>query len=97
MWRIAIVVDPSLSPPYPEARPVVVEVELNDGQLLVARKQIPAGDFSGNPIPSSDIVSKFKELVEPNLGNERPAKLSDLVQSTATCPDARAVIAITGL
>ena len=92
--RIAIVVDPSLSPPYPDARPVVVEVELNDGQLLAARKQIPVGDFSGNPIPSSDIVSKFKQLVEPILGNGRTAKLSGLVQSIATCPDVRAMTAI---
>lgn len=95
MRRIAIVVDPTLSPPYPDARPVVVEVELNDGRLLVARKQIPVGDFSGNPIPSSDIVSKFNQLVEPILGKESTAKLSGLVQSTATWPDVRSITAIT--
>lgn len=95
MRRIAIVVDPTLSPPYPDARPVVVEVELNDGRLLVARKQIPVGDFSGNPIPSSDIVSKFSQLVEPILGKESTGKLSGLVQSTATWPDVRAIAAIT--
>ena len=95
MRRIAIAVDPTLSPPYPDARPVVVEVELNDGRRLAARKQIPVGDFSGNPIPSSVIVSKFSQLVEPILGKESTGKLSGLVRSTATCPDVRAITAIT--
>ena len=94
MRRIAIVVDPTLSPPYPDARPVVVEVELNDGRLLVARKQIPVGDFAGNPMPSSDIVSKFNQLVEPILGKERTGKLSGLAQSIAMCPDVCAMTAI---
>ncbi len=93
--RVAVVADSSLFPPYPDARPVVVEVELNDGELLVARRQIPIGDFSGNPMPLSAIVSKFKELVKPILGDGRTAKLSGLVQSIATCSDVRAMTAIT--
>jgi len=93
MRRIAIVVDPALSPPYPDARPVVVEVELNDGELLAARKQIPVGDFSGNPIPSSVVVSKFRNLVDPILGRKNTEKLSGLVDAIDTLPDVRPLAA----
>jgi 2-methylcitrate dehydratase PrpD len=94
MRRIAIVADPTLSPPYPDARPVVVELELNDGRLFVAEKQIPAGDFAGNPIAPSDVVSKFRQLVDPVLGEAAARKLADLVKSTADLPDVRAITGI---
>jgi 2-methylcitrate dehydratase PrpD len=94
MRRIAIVADPTLSPPYPDARPVVVEVELNDGRLFVAEKQIPAGDFAGNPIAPSHLASKFRQLVDPVLGEAAARKLADLVKSTADLPDVRAITGI---
>jgi 2-methylcitrate dehydratase PrpD len=94
MRRIAIVVDPALSPPYPDARPVVVEAELNDGRRLAARKGIPAGDFAGNPVATTEVLAKFDQLVEPVLGKEGTAKLSGLVLSIATCPDVRAMTAL---
>jgi len=95
MRRISVVADPTLSPPYPDARPVAVEVELDDGRRLAASRQIPAGDFAGNPMPLSGVVSKFNQLVEPILGRVRTEELSALVQSIAACPDVRAMTAIT--
>jgi len=95
MRRIAVVADPVLSPPYPDARPVVVEAELNDGRRLAARKEIPAGDFAGNPIATTEVVAKFDQLVDPILGKEVTAKLSGLVLSIASCPDVRAMTALT--
>jgi 2-methylcitrate dehydratase PrpD len=95
MRRIAVVADPALSPPYPDARPVLVEAELDDGRRIAASRQIPAGDFAGNPIPASRVVSKFDQLVAPILGRARTAELSARAQSIAACPDVRTVTALT--
>ena len=95
MSRIELIADPALSPPYPEARPVTVELVLNTGRILVANKQIPAGDFSGNPIPSSTVVAKFRELAEPVLGSKNAGKLCAIADADAALPDVRAIAALT--
>ena len=94
MGKIDLVADPTLSPPYPEARPAVVEVVLKSGKTLVASKQIPVGDFSGNPIPSSAVVAKFRELAEPLLGSECTTHLSALADADAVLPGARTLAAL---
>jgi 2-methylcitrate dehydratase PrpD len=94
MGKIDLVADAALSPPYPEARPTIVEVLLGSGQTLVASKQIPQGDFSGNPIPSSAVVRKFRELAEPLLGSEGTRQLCALADAEAALPDARALAAL---
>lgn len=91
MQRVVIVVDPALRPAYPDARPVIVDVELQDGRVLTARKQIPVGDADGNRIDSSAIVSKFEQLVRPILGTETTAKLSGLARASAALPDVHAI------
>jgi len=93
MGIIDLVVDPTLSPPYPDARPVIVDLVLNSGHTLTASKQIPVGDFSGNPIPSSVVVSKFRNLVDPILGRKNTEKLSGLVDAIDTLPDVRPLAA----
>lgn len=95
MGKIDLIADPTLSPPYPEARPVVVEAFLNSGQTLVASKQIPVGDFAGNPVPPSTVVAKFRELAEPLLGSENTGRLFALFDADAAPADARALAALT--
>jgi 2-methylcitrate dehydratase PrpD len=94
MRKIDLVADSALSPPYPEARPVIVELVLNSGETLTASKQIPVGDFSGNPIPSPVVVSKFHNLVDSILGSENTERLRSLVEAIDTLPNVRALSAI---
>jgi hypothetical protein len=67
---------------------------LTSGETLTASKQIPVGDFSGNPIPSSVVVSKFHNLVDSILGSENTERLRSLVEAIDTLPNVRALSAI---
>jgi 2-methylcitrate dehydratase len=67
-----------LSAMYPGAVANIVHVDLKSGQRLTKRVDYPLG-HAKNPMKDSEVESKFRALVEPELGKARAKKIVDLV------------------
>ena len=77
--KVEIVVDPELSPLYPEKFPARVIVVLDDGSRHEATSLYPKGD-PGNPLTTEELASKFRR----NLGGVLGASETDRLLATVS-------------
>src|SRR5213596_389225 len=63
-----------LSAMYPGAVANIVHVDLKSGQRLTKRVDYPLG-HAKNPMKDSEVESKFRALVEPEIGKARAKKI----------------------
>ena len=76
--KVEVVVDPELSPLYPEKFPARVVVTMDDGTVHEATFLYPKGDPS-NPLSHDELVTKFKDNLEDVVDAERSARLVALI------------------
>jgi 2-methylcitrate dehydratase PrpD len=91
--RVRVEADSEMSPrrlDYPTAR---VRVAFRDGRVLEGSATIPPGD-AANPVPRSDVVSKFVALAEPVVGGPRVRRLLEVVEELEAVKDIRDLTAL---
>jgi 2-methylcitrate dehydratase PrpD len=80
--KVEIVVDPELSPLYPEKFPARVVVETTSGESVESTFLYPKGD-PANPLSDAELDVKFMKNTEPVLGAERAKALLAMLRSLA--------------
>lgn len=80
MDKVEIVVDPELSPLYPEKFPARVVVELLSGEAVEATFFYPKGD-PGNPLSDAELDAKFLGNTEPVMGPLRATALLRMIRA----------------
>jgi 2-methylcitrate dehydratase PrpD len=90
--RVEVSADSDMSPrevAHPTAR---VRITLRDGRTLVETTTVVRGDAS-NPVPAEDVVTKFRELTAPVLGELRAHRVLEAVHELDTLKDIRDLVA----
>jgi 2-methylcitrate dehydratase PrpD len=86
--RVAVSVDPKMSPRSAGDPTARVRVLLRDGTALDAEASVPRGD-AVNPVPSAEIEGKFRLLAEPALGAAGSREAAETVHRVETLKDVR--------
>jgi len=74
MRRIELTVDPELDAAFPGQRAARVSMELDTGETHEFFQPTRHGDPE-SPLSDADLSDKFRELVDPVLGESRAAQL----------------------
>ena len=89
--RVAVRVDPEMSPRRSDYPTAVVEVALRDGRTHTASTTAVRGDFE-DPVPGEEVVEKFLALAAGPLGAGRARDVVRIGQHLAfPLPEARAL------
>jgi len=91
--RVRVEADPEMSPrrlDYPTAR---VQIALSDGRVLEESATIPPGD-AANPVPSAEVVAKFRLLAAPVVGEAGAERLVDATRDLEAHKDIRDLTAL---
>jgi 2-methylcitrate dehydratase PrpD len=86
--RVKVSADPDMSPrevAHPTAR---VSITLRDGRTLEETTTVVRGD-AANPVPAEDVMTKFRELSTPVLGELRCRRVMQAVHELDTLKDIR--------
>jgi 2-methylcitrate dehydratase PrpD len=86
--RVAVTVDPTMSPRSAGDPTAKVRVHLRDGTQLDATAGVPRGD-AVNPVPGAEIEGKFLVLAEPVLGAGPSREVVESVRRVETLKDVR--------
>lgn len=70
--------DPELEALYDEKWPAIVEIEMNDGQVFSARRDLMKGEPE-HPLSDDELYKKFSSLTARGLQKEKAQKLWDLI------------------
>src|SRR6185295_15607964 len=82
--RVTVVHEPSVR----DGEEPYVDVELKNGQRLTDRVLVARGDHS-NPLPESELVSKFRTTAGLVLDAAHVARLEKAVRDIAACDNVR--------
>jgi 2-methylcitrate dehydratase PrpD len=101
--KVEVVVDPELSPLYPEKFPARVAVTMNDGKVYEETVLYPKGD-PANPLSPEELTAKFRDNLKGVLSDGQTAQLIALIDDLenitvaelADCLGAHAVQAASG-
>jgi 2-methylcitrate dehydratase PrpD len=74
--RIKVLEDPALTAMLPDVRPARIEVELNNGTVLVERVDRPHGGFD-RPFSEIELEKKFRRLAGTVLSEQSVSYLED--------------------
>lgn len=77
--KVEVVVDPELSPLYPEKFPARVVVIMNDGKVCEETILYPKGD-PANPLSSEELTAKFRGNLKDVLSNGQAAQILALIE-----------------
>jgi 2-methylcitrate dehydratase PrpD len=86
--RVAVSVDPQMSPRSAGDPTARVRVLLRDGTQLEGAAGVPRGD-AANAVPSAEIEGKFLVLAEPVLGPAPSREVVETVRRVETLKDVR--------
>jgi 2-methylcitrate dehydratase PrpD len=91
--RITVVEDPALTAQLPGLRPARVMLELTDGRRFESLAQTNRGD-SENPYSADEVVEKFMEIAQPQIGSNRAKELTRAMLTLEDAPSLKAVVAL---
>jgi 2-methylcitrate dehydratase PrpD len=72
--RITVTGDDELEKLYPQIRPTIIKVVMNGGQVFEKRVEYPRG-ASANPLTPEELITKFKGLAVPVVGEKKANEL----------------------
>jgi 2-methylcitrate dehydratase PrpD len=87
--KVQLVGDDALEKLEP-ARVAIVEITLNDGTVLTNRVNAVRGT-ADNPMPTSEVVTKARDLMEPVLGKAKAGRLIDAIMGIEEVGDIRSL------
>ncbi len=91
--RITVTEDPAFTAQLPGLRPARVMLELTDGRRFESLTLTNKGD-SENPYSSSEVVEKFMEITQPQIGTERAARLVQAMLNLDGKSSLKAILAL---
>jgi 2-methylcitrate dehydratase PrpD len=91
--RITVSEDPTLTAQLPSLRPARVLLELTDGRRFESLAQTNRGD-SENPYSSDEVVEKFMEIAQPQIGSTRAKELVAAMLTIDQASSLKTVIAL---
>lgn len=94
--RTTVVEDPKLSEGYPNGIPNRIKVTLDDGRVLESEVSFPPG-HDKNPLSDTQLETKFRGLVEPELGSSRATAIWERLSKLETDPSPHEAIALLDL
>ncbi|MFC7233356.1 MmgE/PrpD family protein [Saliphagus sp. GCM10025308] len=89
--RIVVTADPEMDARYPETRATCVVVETADGDRFEEAVDYPLGSPE-NPLSAERLESKFHDLTESRLSEEKRQRLLETVTDLSTLDDAQTIV-----
>jgi 2-methylcitrate dehydratase PrpD len=84
--KVDAAVDPEIDRDWPRKDPTRLAVRLAGGRTLEVRVEQAKGE-AAMPVTESEVLEKFRTLVEPRLGRERTGRALELLGSLEGLPD----------
>ncbi len=86
MRRVELHMDPTADASFPRQRAATVEIETADGNTYRHYSPTRKGD-PDNPLTDAELIDKFRELVDPVVGDGASRRLLDTLWALDTLDD----------